>query len=132
MSKLILTRFAYTDMGTFGKITVNGQTLYTVERPWLNNAPTISCIPKGTYDCKPRWYNRGDYPAVEVTNVTKRTHILFHIGNTMNDSAGCILVNFRLGYVDNMWAGVSSRIAFKTFMEHYDKDFTLLIKHYCA
>lgn len=117
-------------MGTFGIILVDGQILYTVERPWLNNAPGTSCIPEGSYKCEPRWYNGGGYQAVEVTNVPKRTHILFHIGNTMNDSAGCILVNSRLGYIDNMWAGVSSRVGFNTFMEHYNKEFRLIIKGY--
>lgn len=130
MTKLTLTRFAYTDMGTFGKISVDGQTLYTVERPWINNMPAVSCIPEGTYKCKPRYYNNGRYDAIEVTNVPKRTYIMIHIGNTMLDSAGCILINSRLGFVHNLWAGVSSKIAFNTFMEHYNKKFTLEIKQY--
>ena len=131
MDKLTLTRFAYTDIGTFGKITVDGQTLYTVERPWINNAPTISCIPEGSYACQPRWYIRRGYDAVEVTDVPNRTHILFHIGNTMNDSAGCILVNSSLGFVHNMWAGIGSKVAFNTFMQTYgNTNFTLKIKQY--
>lgn len=125
-----LERFAYTDMGTFGRISVDGQTLYTVERPWLDNKPNVSCIPTGTYQCKPRWYNGGGYPAVEVCDVPNRTHILFHVGNTMNDSAGCILVTSRLGCLGGLWAGLASKNAFKLFMEHYEKDFELEIVNY--
>ncbi len=130
MSKITLTRFAYTDMGTFGKIGVADVTLYTVERPWLGNAASISCIPEGTYKCKPRWYNGGGYDAVEVLDVPNRRHILFHIGNTMLDSAGCILVNSKLGWVHNMWAGQGSKNAFNLFMQHYNKEFTVEINQY--
>lgn len=130
MNKLKLTRFAYTDMGTFGKINVDGITLYTVERPWLNNKPSISCIPEGKYVCEPRFYNGGGYDALEVTNVPKRSHILFHIGNTMHDSAGCILVNSKLGTLKGVWAGLASKPAFELFMKHYDKRFELTIEQY--
>lgn len=128
--KLILTRFAYTDMGVFGRITVDGVDLYTVERPWLGNAASISCIPNGTYKCKPRWYSGGGYDAVEVLDVPNRTHILMHIGNTMFDSAGCILINSKLGWVNGMWAGQGSKNAFSLFMEFYNKEFDLKIEQY--
>lgn len=111
-----LTRFAYTNMGTFGEMYLDGVRLVTVERPWINNEPNISCIPKGTYLVKPRYYNRGGYKAMEVCDVPQRTHILFHIGNTMHDSAGCILVTGREGVVNGMWAGIGSKNAFGYFM----------------
>jgi hypothetical protein len=130
MSKLTLTRFAYTPMGTFGSMDVDGLTLYTVERQWLNNAPSISCIPEGTYKCVPSLYIRNNYDAIEVTGVPKRTRILMHIGNTQNDSAGCILINSALGWVNGMWAGTGSKNAFNYLMERYNKEFTLDIKQY--
>ena len=42
-------RFAYTPMGTFGKMRYKGFECFTVELPWENNAPYISCIPTGIY-----------------------------------------------------------------------------------
>jgi len=126
---LILTRFAYTDMGTFGSMLVDGQTIYTVERPWLNNARNVSCIPIGNYRCKPRFYNRGGYPAVEICDVPNRSHILFHRGNTMHDVAGCVALNYGLGCSgqENLWCGTDSFTAFTLFMEHYEMDFDLEI-----
>ena len=127
---LELERFAYTDMGTFGRITVGGVTLYTVERPWLDNKPSISCIPEGLYECHPRWYNGGGYQAIEVANVPNRSHILFHVGNNMHDSAGCILVNSKLGSYENIWSGLGSKAAFKHFMQHLNGRFAVNIKQY--
>ena len=112
-----LQRFCYSESGTFGELTLpDGQMVYTVERPWLNNARGESCIPVGKYQCKPRFYNRGNYDAVEVLNVPQRSHILFHIGNRPRDSKGCILINDRLGCLGGEWAGKSSTSAFNEFM----------------
>lgn len=127
---LELERFAYTDMGTFGRMTVAGVTLYTVERPWLDNKPSISCIPEGVYRCHPRWYNGGGYQAIEVADVPNRSHILFHIGNNMHDSAGCILVNSKLGSLEGIWSGLGSKPAFKHFMQHLNGQFAVHIKQY--
>jgi hypothetical protein len=128
---VVVTRFAYTDMGVFGRLMVDGQLLFTVERPWLKNMPRVSCIPEGTYSCKPRFYNRGRYDAVEVTNVPDRTHILFHKGNTMHDVAGCIAVASRLGTLKGIWAGLESAPAFDIFMNAWGSDpFVLKLDRY--
>ena len=126
-----VTRFAYTDMGVFGRLMVDGQLLFTVERPWLKNMPRVSCIPEGTYSCEPRFYNRGRYDAVEVTNVPNRTHILFHKGNTMHDLAGCIAVTSGLGTLKGIWAGLESGPAFDIFMNAWGSTpFVLKIERY--
>jgi hypothetical protein len=113
---LRIVRYAYTSMGTFGEIYLNGTRLVTVERPWLDNQRSISCIPLGNYTVKPGYYNRGGYKAMEVMNVPNRSNILFHRGNTMYDSAGCILITSREGCVNGMWAGLESTSAFNYFM----------------
>ena len=81
--------------GTFGVILAEDETpiCCTIERPWLNNAPGISCIPVGEYICKKRpSSNHFPYEKYEVTGVPNKTDILFHKGNTIEDSKGCILV----------------------------------------
>ena len=128
---LEIERFAYTDFGTFGRMLIDRQFLYTVERPWRGNEVRISCIPEGEYRCGPRRYNRGNYDAVEVRNVPERTYILFHKANTMNDVEGCIAVVSRLGVLNRQWAGLDSRSAFAFFMDSFgDREFTLLIQRY--
>jgi len=63
----------------------------TVERPWLNNAKGVSCIPAGVYLCKrvnsPKFGN-----TFEVTGVPNRDAILLHKGNLASDSHGCIIL----------------------------------------
>lgn len=126
-----LSRFAYSPLGTFGRLsTPDGITLYTVERPWLNNAPEISCIPEGHYICAPRMFYRGGYQAVEVVNVPNRSHILFHIANTPADVLGCIGVGARLGCINNLWAVLDSKVGFNLFMTHYGGGFNLNITQY--
>jgi len=81
----------------------------TLELPWLNNAPNISCYPAGVYDVEKYKRPNGRW-AFLVKNVPGRTGILFHPGNyasiVKTDSEGCTLVGFtyddinRDGYVD--------------------------------
>ena len=130
--RLTLRRFASCDMGTFGRLSMSDTsqaeapfeqpiyTAYTVERPWLDNARNISCIPAGQYLIAPRRYHRGKYDAYEVLNVPDRTHILFHVGNTPDDLAGCIAPGERLGAIRGKWAVTSSKRAFGAFMAAMD------------
>lgn len=125
-----LTRY-YTPLGTFGQFsTPDGITLYTVERPWLDNLPNVSCIPEGNYTCVPRHFFRGGYDAVEILNVPGRTHILFHIANVPGDVLGCVGVGAQLGALGSQWAVLRSREGFAKFMEHYKAGFDLTIKQY--
>lgn len=41
---VLLTRFAYSPYGTFGKLLLPEFECYTVERPWLDNKPGRSLI----------------------------------------------------------------------------------------
>lgn len=71
----------------------------TLERPWLDNAKNISCIPEGTYDCVP--HDSVSHPnTYRVLNVPNRTAILLHSGNYPRHSAGCVLVGSDFGDID--------------------------------
>ena len=63
---------------------------FTLERPWLNNQPNISCIPKGTYTCN--WAYMGDLKEwhYEVMNVPGRSGIFIHELNYVTQTNGCI------------------------------------------
>ncbi len=115
MKKLTLKTFS-TDDVTIGKL-YNGNNLicYTVERPWLDNVANESCIPEGEYTVKmtnsPRFG-----PTYEVKNVPGRTHILFHKGNTVKDSLGCILPVSNITVFDGRIGGASSKFAYDRLM----------------
>jgi hypothetical protein len=115
-----LTRIAYLDVGAFGKLILpSGVRLYTVERPWLGNAPSISCIPEGVYQLRPRPFFRGGYDAIEIMDVPDRSHILIHIANWPWDVEGCVGPGIGLDLGNNQV--VSSRIAFGQLMEEFNQ-----------
>lgn len=91
MQQITLTRF-YSPFGVHGKLSpMDGEPLYTLERPWKGNESKVSCIPEGTYTCR-RIVSPTYGETFEVTDVEGRTHILFHEGNWIHNSLGCILL----------------------------------------
>jgi len=86
----ILCRFALLEDRTLGRLWVDGKECWTVERPWLDNAPNISCIPAGLYKMERRDSPKFGPNVWEVCDVPGRSHILFHAGNRASDLQGCI------------------------------------------
>lgn len=96
---------------------------FTIEQPWLQNAPYESCIPVGLYKLKLGRFNAGGYAAYEVMNVPGRTYIKIHIGNTVLDILGCICLGDAITEFPNGIPGVlNSSDTFKKFMEVMDGD----------
>jgi hypothetical protein len=99
--QLTLIRDKQTDSLTLGKIYCDGVFIaYTLERPWKCNKNEVSSIPVGSYFCKIRCpYESGKfkYEHLIVENVPGRSHILFHVGNQVKDSHGCILTGLVRG-----------------------------------
>jgi len=130
MLKVKLERVARSTHGVFGRMKVRNATLWTIEEEDLGNQRNISCIPAGTYRCKPRRFYRGGYDTYEVTGVPGRSLILFHIGNTEEDIAGCIAVGTQLGVLDVIDEDSGERVpklavlgsapAFMTFMRQLE------------
>lgn len=89
---LTLKRIAMNPEGTFG-VFLDEKTPFclTLERPWLDNRPKVSCIPRGEYTVN-RVVSPRHGETWEVQNVPNRTAILIHKGNFVEDSEGCIIV----------------------------------------
>ena len=114
---LTLRRFADSPMGTFGRLTLpDGWGCFTVERPWAQNKPGVSCIPVGTYQLKLDQYHKGGYPAYEVTGVPNRARILIHRANRAEEVEGCIAPGTSLGSIQGEWAVTNSGTAFDHLM----------------
>lgn len=79
-------------MPTIGTLSAGPLTLYTLELPWLNNDPAVSCIPEGSYICPPAWSDRFQRLMPRLLYVPGRSGILFHPGNYAVDTRGCILL----------------------------------------
>jgi len=125
---LYLVRSTETPFGTFGTLlTDKGHPLIiTLENPWRNNEPFVSCIPVGTYA-----FNRHLSPKFGETfiveGVPERTNILVHRGNQHSDTSGCILTGEGFYYFNQptkpgvVNPGIEqSGVAFKKFMNHMD------------
>ena len=87
---LVLQR-KYGAQGTNGKITYRGEHIcHTIELPWQNNIPRLSCIPEGRYKLEKRVYTRHG-EQIGIPAVLGREAILIHAANdAMRELNGCI------------------------------------------
>lgn len=122
-----LRRIAESPDGTFGRMEVSETVFHTLEEEGLENQRNVSRIPAGTYLCRRTVYHRHGYETFEVTGVPDRDRVLFHIGNTEEDTDGCILLGLDSGLLEvvdedtgelTRKIGVyHSRVAFRMFMQ---------------
>jgi hypothetical protein len=110
-------------MGTFGRLTLGDHAWFTVERQWVGNKPSVSCIPAGTYPLVRGTFYSGDgvggkpdYPAYELQNVPGRALIKIHRANLAYQVKGCIAVGKELGAEGGLWAVLRSREAHDELM----------------
>ena len=111
--KVILKRSYSTDKVTLGMLQIQGidhKPIFTLENPWKQNKRRVSRIPKGDYLCKT--FSGKKYKNVyQVTKVKGRSAILFHHGNFVKNTNGCILVGLSAGELLGQPAVLQSRKA---------------------
>lgn len=110
--------------GTFGVLKINKQIFcVTLEPSDLENLKAQSSIPAQQYMCRRR--STPTYPnTFEVLAVPGRTNILFHAGNLIGDTAGCILLGEHIGKLREDRAVLNSGKTFAAFMlllDDYDE-----------
>ncbi len=84
---------------------------YTIELPWRDNLPNISCIPVGWYQLDWTFSPRFKRFTVEVMKVPNRTGIRFHPANEVTEIEGCIAPVTELRLHHNRLWGMESIIA---------------------
>ena len=90
--ELIRTYFPNGTNGVMRMIQNSKSTMvcYTIELPWLDNKPQVSCIPEGRYELKKR-YSQNHGWHLQVMKVKNRDLILIHAANdAMKELKGCI------------------------------------------
>lgn len=127
MQQLVLKRIHLTNTATLGIMYLNGEEICrTLENPWLNNHPFISCVPKHNYLVKS--YSSAKYPDVwELQDVNDRSKILIHVGNRAEHTEGCILVGLNWGFLGDDLAVLNSRKALDKLREVLNNEFLLKI-----
>ena len=92
MDTVYLKRVSYSKKGTYGVLVYNEVPIaVTLELPWKDNSPNVSCIPCGMYSVE-RYDSAKFGRCLKLMDVPNRYGILIHSGNTLSDSEGCILV----------------------------------------
>lgn len=113
MKIVTLQRAFMDDDITLGILKVQGvdhKPIYTLENPWIDNKPYVSCVPPDSYVCEK--FNGMRFKDVwQLMGVIDRSSILIHHGNTENDTSGCILVGMNAGYLHGEIAVLESRDA---------------------
>lgn len=128
---LTLIRDSQNDVRTLGHI-VDGMGIIlvaaTLELPWKDNQPDISCVPVGTYDCKLEYSPVHKKDLYWLQHVKDRGAVEIHIGNFPRDTHGCILLGSAIGA--DTASIENSTSAFYTFMNFLNgaPDFTLIIQ----
>lgn len=111
-----LIRLEETEHGTMGVLRIDKEVFCcTLEPPDRENEVSRSSIPAQQYLCKPveSPTHGGTF---EVTNVPGRTHILFHAGNVVDHTEGCILLGQYFGKLKGNRAVLNSGNTFKQFL----------------
>ncbi len=111
-----IIRVEESDQGTIGVLLLDGQAFCcTLEPPDRDNQVNISCIPPGHYTViqvnSPRY---GD--TFEITGVPKRSHVLFHAGNVVKHTKGCVLLGQYFGKLQGNRAVLNSGKTFQEFL----------------
>ena len=119
MMTLTLFRHTSTDSHTLGQLyDARGHLVCsTLELPWRDNRRNISCIPAGTYRVNylPRSASGRYRDVYHVAKVRGRSGVLFHAGNTIAHTRGCILPASVLARHrhSNSIMGLRSRVALR-------------------
>ena len=116
MPVIEIIRLEEDDQGTFGVLRINKQVFCcTLELSDRLNASSISSIPAQQYYCN-SFLSPTFGRTFRVDNVPGRDYILFHPGNTVKNTEGCILLGRSFGTLKEDRAILGSGDAFREFI----------------
>lgn len=128
MREVLITRIWTDDQGTEGILQTKGFSCHTLELPWRDNTPNMSCIPAGEYvirfiKLRRNRYIGGINRMYWVEKVGGRSGILLHAGTFAGDallkylknSFGCPLLGMTTGIYKKQKAIFRSQEAVRKF-----------------
>jgi hypothetical protein len=103
--------------GTFGVLRINKEVFcFTLEPPDHLNTRGISSIPAQQYLCSKKASPRfGE--TYEIRHVPGRADVLFHAGNRVSDTEGCVILAQHQGKLRGDRAVLNSGATFRAFMD---------------
>ncbi|MDE2233673.1 MAG: hypothetical protein KGJ90_06250 [Patescibacteria group bacterium] len=93
----------------------------------MDNQPKISCIPKGSYQVT-RYNSPSKGEDFLLHDVPDRSMIELHVGNTVDNTEGCILVGRVYGILDGKRAVLHSIPTLQTLLAELPDTFMLDIE----
>ena len=112
-----LIRVEESNEGTFGNLIICSQVFCVTLEPsdWLNER-NISSIPAQQYTCiRIRSPQFGE--TFEIVDVPGRSHVLFHAGNVIKHTEGCVILAQYFGKLHGDRAVLNSGKTFEEFMQ---------------
>jgi hypothetical protein len=105
----------YFPNGTNGELFYDGkQICFTIELPWLDNRPSVSCIPEGKYELE-KYFSEHLGNHLHVKAVAGRSMIMIHAANdAMGELRGCIAP---VSILTAEGKGLRSRVALKKILD---------------
>lgn len=105
----------YFPNGTNGEIFYNGRRIcFSIELPWLNNKPSVSCIPEGRYELE-KYYSEHLGNHLHLKAVVNRSLIMIHAANdAIRELHGCIAP---VSILTAEGKGNNSRVALKKLLD---------------
>lgn len=122
MKSALLERFESGEDGTFGRLIVSGISFFTLERPWKDNEPNVSCIPLGKYQGTWSWSPALKRFAYLIHPVEKRSGIRVHSANVASQIQGCIALGEARGWIDGHKAILLSAPAIRRFESYMNRE----------
>ena len=147
---VLLERYSYAPTETEGRLILPAFYLWTIERPWKDNQPFVSCIPDGEYDLIPhtrppdpdrRPEDDEVYaivnPALNVNLYDQgdgsRYLILVHVANFVKDVVGCVGPGLHRNIITGRRAVSASRKAMQKLRVALGREeHKLIIKPVCG
>jgi len=101
---IYLTRLIDTGKETQGFLSVFNEsqslTLHTLELPWKDNQPNVSCILSGVFAYEKWWSPTFKTTVIRLLHVPNRTNVLIHPANFVRQLHGCIAPGLSMKDID--------------------------------
>lgn len=122
MRILEVIRLEETRQGTIGILKIDKEVFcYTLEPPDNLNERNRSSIPTQQYICEP--YTSSKFGKTwMIMDVPFRTYVLFHKGNVLEHTSGCLLLGSEVGKLRGNRAVLNSGKTFAHFMDKLSCD----------
>lgn len=114
MILLQIRTVALRDDGCFSVLLWEGRPFaVSVERTFDDGQPVIRA---GIWDCRRDFYHKGGYETFQII-IPEHDRVLFHRGNSEDDSLACVCVAEKFGTLNGKTAVLESNEGFTKFME---------------